>query len=109
MRVTRILFVPEICDAVGCPDLGDEFRAPLFADTPVLFVTGTLDCRTPAENVGEVAPGLPNHQHLVVEDAGHGDLLLASGVQRALTQFVRGHNLESMHVTADVPFQFDAT
>jgi pimeloyl-ACP methyl ester carboxylesterase len=100
--------LPEVSDAVGNPDLGDEFRAPPRADIPVLFITGTLDCRTPAENVGDLAPGLPSHQHLVVEDAGHGDLLLASSVQRAITEFVGKQNLESTVVSADVPFRFDA-
>ncbi len=99
---------PDVCDAVGCPDLGDEFRSPPRSETPTLFITGTLDCRTPAENVAELVPGLPNHEHLVVEDAGHGDLLLAGGVQRAIKAFVREQRLESSTIAADVPLQFDA-
>jgi pimeloyl-ACP methyl ester carboxylesterase len=79
---------PDICDAVGCPDLGDSFRAAPRSDAPVLFITGTLDCRTPAENVAELAPGLPNHEHVVIEDAGHGDLLLASAAQSAILRFL---------------------
>jgi pimeloyl-ACP methyl ester carboxylesterase len=98
--------LPETCDAVGCPDLGDEFRAAPRSDVRVLFVTGTLDCRTPAENVAELAPGLPNHQHLVVDDAGHGDLLLATRVQAAIAQFLGGHAIDSLNVSADEPFAF---
>jgi len=100
--------LPEVGDAVGSPDLGDEFREPPRSDVPVLFVTGTVDCRTPAENVADLAPGLPSHEHLVVEDAGHGDLLLASAAQRVITGFVRGRSIESTTVAADTPLQFDA-
>ncbi len=80
---------PDVCDAVGCPDLGDEFRAAPRAQTPVLFVTGTLDCRTPAANVADLTPGLPQHMHAVVEGAGHGDLLLATPAQSAILAFLR--------------------
>jgi pimeloyl-ACP methyl ester carboxylesterase len=98
--------LPDICDAVGCPDLGDEFRAAPRSDVPVLFITGTLDCRTPAENVDELAPGLPNHQHVVVEDAGHSDLLFAAGVQEAIVRFIAGGPAGS-RVKADALLTFD--
>jgi len=98
--------LPDICDAMGCRDLGDEFRAPPRSDVPVLFITGTLDCRTPAENVADLAPGLPNHQHLIVEDAGHGDLLLATSVQQAIVRFVGGEPAGGQ-VAADAALIFD--
>jgi pimeloyl-ACP methyl ester carboxylesterase len=98
---------PDICEAVGCPDLGDEFRAPPRSDVPVLFITGTLDCRTPAENVAELAPGLPNHTQLVVEDAGHADLLLAVGAQKAMVRFFAGETAGG-RVSADAVLAFDA-
>jgi pimeloyl-ACP methyl ester carboxylesterase len=100
--------LPDVCDAVGCPDLGDEFRAPPRSHVPVLFLTGTLDCRTPAENVADLAPGLPNHTHVVVEDAGHGDLLLPAGVQAAIVRFIGGGPVAN-HIKTDTPFVFDAT
>lgn len=99
--------LPDICNAMGCRDLGDEFRAAPRSDVPVLFITGTLDCRTPAENVADLAPGLPNHQHLVVEDAGHSDLLLATGAQEAIIRFFAGEPAGG-HVAADTPLTFDA-
>jgi pimeloyl-ACP methyl ester carboxylesterase len=99
--------LPDICDAVGCPDLGDGFREPPSSNLPVLFVTGTVDCRTPAENVADLAPGLPNHEHLVVEDAGHGDLLLATGVQNAIRRFVQSEPLEERRIQADAPLVFE--
>jgi pimeloyl-ACP methyl ester carboxylesterase len=98
--------LPDICSAVNCPDLGDEFRAAPRSNVPVLFITGTLDCRTPAENVAELAPGFPNHEHLVIEDAGHGDLLLASGVQGAIARFMNGERVASV-VKSDTPLTFE--
>jgi pimeloyl-ACP methyl ester carboxylesterase len=98
---------PDICSAINCPDLGDEFRAAPRSNVPVLFISGTLDCRTPAENVAELKPGFPNHQHLVVEDAGHGDLLLASGVQSSIVSFAREQDLERTNVFVDTPFEFE--
>jgi pimeloyl-ACP methyl ester carboxylesterase len=99
--------MPDVCDAVGCPDLGDEFREPPRSSVPVLFITGTLDCRTPAENVTDLAPGLSNHTHVVVEDAGHGDLLLPASVQAAIVRFIGGEMPESNHLSADAPFTFE--
>jgi pimeloyl-ACP methyl ester carboxylesterase len=101
--------LPHICDVLGCPDLGDEFRSPPRAKTPTLFITGTLDCRTPAQNVADLAPGLPNHVHIVVEDAGHGDLLLGAAVQSAMVRFMAGEMPGSAHLPADAPFAFEST
>lgn len=100
---------PEICHAVGRPDLGDDFRAPLRSNVPVLFITGTLDARTPAENVADLAPGFSNHRHLVVEDAGHTDLLFPSGVQRAVARFLSQGQIETDRVAADERFRFERT
>jgi len=33
---------PDICEEWKAPDLGDEFRAPVRSDVPVLFISGTL-------------------------------------------------------------------
>lgn len=101
--------LPDICDALGCPDLGDEFRSSPRSNAPVLFITGTLDCRTPAENLDELTPGLSNHRHLVVEDAGHGDLLLASRVQGAINRFVAGDDPGNARVGIDARFEFESS
>ncbi|HEU4928562.1 MAG TPA: alpha/beta fold hydrolase [Candidatus Krumholzibacteria bacterium] len=99
--------LPEICDAIGMPDLGDEFRAPLRSATPVLFVTGTLDARTPAENAHELIPGFSNSRHLVVEDAGHTDLLDSPRVRDAVARFMRGEDVASQQLPAERPLQFE--
>ena len=69
---------PAIC--VGWPhnDLGPDFRAAVRSDVPVLFISGTLDVRTPFENAEEVAAGFPNGRHLVIEGGSHDDDLFLS-------------------------------
>jgi pimeloyl-ACP methyl ester carboxylesterase len=62
---------PAACDAWGCPDAGEAFRAPIRSDVPVLFISGTLDGRTPVSNGEEIAAGFPNAHHLVIEGMGH--------------------------------------
>lgn len=63
---------PYIADVWGSPDLGAEFRAPVHSPVPVLFISGTLDGRTPVSNADEVAAGFATTQHLIVDGMGHG-------------------------------------
>ena len=98
--------LPDVCDTVAMPDLGNDFRAPLRSTVPVLFVTGTLDARTPSENAHELIPGLAAARHLSVEDAGHTDLLHAPAVQAAAVRFLCGGEVASAQVPAAQPLQF---
>ena len=41
---------PQICEEWKAPDLGDQFRSLVTANVPVLFISGTLDARTPISN-----------------------------------------------------------
>ena len=66
---------PAQAAGLGVPDLGPAFRAPVVSDVPVLFISGTLDGRTPVENADEVATGFSNGARLVLEGAGHSDPL----------------------------------
>ena len=66
---------PEQAAALGVPDLGPAFRTPVVSDVPVLFISGTLDGRTPPSNADEVAAGFSNGARLVIEGAGHSDPL----------------------------------
>ena len=97
---------PAICEAWGAPDLGPDFRAPVYADVPVLFVSGTLDGRTPVSNAEEVRAGFPHSQHLVVEGAAHAtaELATAPGVQEAMVTFLAGHPVTLTHTM--IPFAF---
>jgi imidazolonepropionase-like amidohydrolase/pimeloyl-ACP methyl ester carboxylesterase len=83
---------PVVCDAIGVPELGASFRAPLRADTRVLFLSGSLDGRTPPSNAEEILPGFRNGTHILVENVGHDDELLVGSpeILAAITGFLAG-------------------
>jgi pimeloyl-ACP methyl ester carboxylesterase len=62
---------PEVCEAWGIEDLGDDFRSPVQSSVPALFISGDLDGRTPISNASEVQRGFPTSAHIVVEGVGH--------------------------------------
>ncbi|MGH2388966.1 MAG: alpha/beta hydrolase, partial [Chloroflexota bacterium] len=97
---------PDICTAWGVTDLGPDFRAPVHADVPALFISGTLDGRTPASNAEEVGAGFPHSRHLIVEGASHAtsELATAPGVQEAMVAFLAGHPVTIAHTM--IPFAF---
>lgn len=80
------------CHNTGLADLGDEFRAPLRSDIPVLFISGSLDARTPIANAEELRKYLPTSYHVIVENAGHDEELfsLAPELDERMITFLRG-------------------
>jgi pimeloyl-ACP methyl ester carboxylesterase/cytochrome c-type biogenesis protein CcmH/NrfG len=84
-------------------DLGDEFRRPVKSSVPALFISGTLDANTPPDRAEEVRRGFPHSAHLIVENAGHRDLLRAAGVIEAIAAFVRGREVEAGSFTLPAP------
>ncbi len=80
------------CSALGIPDLGDEFRGPLQSKIPALFISGTLDARTPIANAEELRQGFATSYHVIVENAGHDEELfsLAPGLGDRMVAFLRG-------------------
>lgn len=66
---------PMIGDGLGLMDLGEAFRAPLQSDVPALFVSGTLDGRTPPANAEALLSGFSDAVHLLVRGASHDDEL----------------------------------
>ncbi len=99
---------PCICEVEGMPRLGDDFRAPLRSDIPALFVSGTLDGRTPISNAEEIAEGFTSHQHLTVRDASHGGDLFTSSprIVELVKTFLRGETLPVTEI-AGPEWQFD--
>ena len=98
---------PEICEAWKAPDLGDTFRAPLQSDVPVLFISGTLDARTPVSNAEEYRVGFPNSTHIVIEGAVHSDPLFLSSpkIKEGIMEFLRGQPVTATRITA-APLKF---
>jgi pimeloyl-ACP methyl ester carboxylesterase len=83
---------PEICEEWKAPDLGDAFRAPVTSNVPVLFISGTLDARTPISNAEEYRAGFANSTHMIIEGAVHSDpLFLASPkIKDGMLEFLQG-------------------
>lgn len=95
---------PEACEAAGWPDLGDSYRGPIQSNVPVLFTSGTLDVRTPPENVKELISGFVNAVHVVASHAGHENRELMSSEYRNLLQsFLRGETISGCHITLPQP------
>jgi pimeloyl-ACP methyl ester carboxylesterase len=88
---------PEIREALGNPDLGPRFRDPVKSKVPILFISGTLDGRTPVANADEVRKGFPNGHHIIVEGASHGyDLFFfAPGMRELMADFLRAKPLST--------------
>lgn len=91
---------PGACEACGPLPAGDGIRAPLGSAARVLFVSGSLDARTPPSNVEELSAAFPNHAHVLVENAGHEAIELLSPEYRELLQrFLAGETVESRTIT----------
>ena len=100
---------PELCAALNVPDLGDAFRAPLQSDVPALLISGTLDGRTSPRQAVELAAGMPNAVHLIIDGAGHSDPLFVSSPQIlvAMQEFMRGRKPSQLRIQVQ-PKPFDA-
>jgi pimeloyl-ACP methyl ester carboxylesterase len=84
---------PEICELWENPDLGDALRAPVKSSVPVLFVSGSLDGRTPVANVQDIRRGFPNGVAFIVDNAGHEDVFELAATVQAVTNFFQGKSL----------------
>lgn len=94
---------PEI-NAVWQPkDLGDEFRTPVQLDAPSLLISGTLDANTPPHRAEEVQKGFPRSVHLIIENAGHQDLLKADGVRAEIVRFLKTGKIDVSRFSLPAP------
>lgn len=98
---------PDVCEEWKAPDLGDEFRSPLKSNVPVLFISGTLDARTPVSNAEEYRKGFAKSTHLIIDGAVHSDPLFLSSpkIKDGMMQFLRGQTV-TVTRTAAPPMQF---
>ena len=71
-------------------ELGDSFRAAITSDVPTLFMSGTLDANTPPIQAEEIARGFRHAVTLVVENAGHEDMLGQRDVGETLVRYFQG-------------------
>jgi len=98
---------PEICEEWKAPDLGDEFRSPVTSSVPVLFISGTLDARTPISNAEEYRAGFANSTHIIIEGAVHSDpLFLASPkIKEGMLEFLQGKPVTTTRIVGP-PMKF---
>ncbi|HCT56334.1 MAG TPA: hypothetical protein DGD08_03885 [Gemmatimonas aurantiaca] len=85
----------------GVPDLGDAFRAPLRSATPTLFISGSMDGRTPPSNADEVRRGFRRATTLLLDGAGHDDDLWVASprIAEVLARFLNGETVASDTIT----------
>ena len=87
----------------GKIDLGDRFRRPFDSNIPTLFISGSMDANTPVSNAIAVKKRFPSSTHVIVENAGHEDLLPNEDVQNAIVAFLRGEALRAAKLTMAKP------
>ena len=82
-------------------------RTVIHSDVPVLFVSGTLDGRTPPSNAQEVLSGFPNGVHVLIEGSGHGhDLFVGSPeIKRLMVEFIKAGRVTTNRIVLP-PLQF---
>jgi pimeloyl-ACP methyl ester carboxylesterase len=89
---------PGVDDAVGNPDLGDEFRSPIRTAVPTLFFSGTLDNNTPPFQADEVRRTFRNSTHLIVENAGHESMVVDERVQQTMVEYFGGADVSKTKI-----------
>lgn len=90
---------PGYLDVWKPADLGEAFRAPLVSDVRTLFLTGTLDWNTPPHQAEEVRWGFSNGTHLIVENAGHEQILWQPAIREAVRRFLKGEDVSDVKVS----------
>ena len=97
---------PYISSAWEMPDLGPEFRSPITTDVPVLFISGSLDGRTPPSNVEELGNGFANSRHIIVRGGTHSSpkLVAVPAIRAAMSAFLLGEAVPDPQ--AEIPFAF---
>ena len=98
---------PEVCDAWSVPQLDASFRSPLATDVPTLFISGTLDVRTPQSNAEEIRNGYSNSTLVSVKVATHSDQLFIASPQigKVMLEFMKGLPVSIESIEA--PFEFE--
>ena len=93
-----------LCDALGIQQLGDDFRAPLRTDVPVLFISGSLDLNTPPANAEEVAAGFSKAKLLLIKGVAHSDPLFLSSpeILKRMLAFMSGDPVSTEPITVPV-------
>lgn len=84
-------------------DLGNKFREVFTSDIRTLFITGTMDSNTPTSNVEDVIEGFSNANHILVQNAGHEDMLPNEQVHLSIISFFNNEEKISTKIFLPVP------
>jgi pimeloyl-ACP methyl ester carboxylesterase len=93
---------PAMCAAIASQHPPMPPTLPARVVTPVLFVSGTWDGRTPSDNVEALLSRFPNGRHLVIEHQSHG-LMGDRDVWAATQRFLSGRDVPSTVVHRQLP------
>jgi pimeloyl-ACP methyl ester carboxylesterase len=91
---------PESCAGWMTRQLDASYRSRVRSRVPVLFISGTLDGRTPVRNAAIAAESLPNSVHLVIDGASHGDDLFISSpaILEGVRTFLAGRRPSQLRI-----------
>jgi pimeloyl-ACP methyl ester carboxylesterase len=98
----NLMVQPEFCGALGGPVRRPGDGGAVRSERPALFITGTLDDRTPPANAASVRAGFPHSVHLLVENGGH-ETLPADAVQQAVVDFFLGRDVSGRRLVVPAP------
>jgi len=101
------LVYPDVCDAWGSPDVGAEFRRGVRdSSVPVLFISGTLDTRTPPVQAEVARRGFRTSMHLIIDGAAHSDPLFLSSpkILDTMLEFLQTGKVSTTRIS--IPIQF---
>ncbi len=90
-------------DVWNVPLHDETFRTPIVTSVPTLFVSGTLDSNAPPYQAEFVRWGFLDSVHLVVENAGHEDMLPNEEVRAIIARFLRGEDVRDARVSLPTP------
>jgi hypothetical protein len=74
---------------------------------PVLFISGTLDAKTPISNAKEIKRGFPKGMHLIIDGATHCDPLFLSSpkIKDVMLEFMSTGKVSTTRITLS-PLKF---
>ena len=102
------LVYPEVCDAWGMPDLGAEFRRGVRdSAVPVLFISGSLDVRTPPVQAETARGGFRTSHQLLIEGATHSDPLFLSSprILETMLEFLKTGRVSTTRLSTPIRFR----
>lgn len=87
------------------PALDNAFRADFSTNHHILLLSGSLDFNTPPYQAERLRWSMPNARHIVVQNAGHEQILSNPQVGEAIVNFLAGKDISDV-TAANPPLRF---